>query len=146
MDLSMLLARPGYFVYGKSMDVNRSADDAVSGIAGAIGEPARTRMLFCLMDGLAKTSTELATVAEVSPSTASVHLNRLRTENLVKVQARGKHRYYCLAGPDVAHALEHLSVPCGRRTPQIRPQYPRPDAPRSNPLRSRGRQCRRVRS
>jgi DNA-binding transcriptional ArsR family regulator len=88
-------------------------DDAVSGIAAAIGEPARTRMLYCLMDGHARTGTELAIVAEVSPSTASVHLNRLRSENLVKVFSQGRHRYYSLASPNVARALERLSVLAG---------------------------------
>jgi hypothetical protein len=67
-------------------------------------------MLYCLMDGHARTSTELAMVAEVSPSTASVHLDRLKTERLVKVLAQGKHRYYSLEGPKVARVLEGLSV------------------------------------
>lgn len=75
-------------------------------------------MLYCLMDGHARTSTELAMVAEVSPSTASVHLNRLKTDRLVKVMIQGKHRYYSLEGPDVATALEALSVlACGSRKP-----------------------------
>jgi hypothetical protein len=81
-------------------------------------------MLFSLMDGLAKTGTELATVAEVTPSTASVHLNRLKTENLVKVQVQGKHRYYCLAGPNVARALERLSVLAGGVRPRFVPNTP----------------------
>jgi len=81
-------------------------------------------MLFSLMDGLAKTGTELATVAEVTPSTASVHLNRLKTENLVKVQVQGKHRYYCLAGPNVARALEQLSVLAGGVRPRFVPNTP----------------------
>jgi DNA-binding transcriptional ArsR family regulator len=85
-------------------------DEGLSEIAEAIGEPARTRMLCCLMDGHARTSTELAIVGEVSPSTASVHLQRLKTEGLVKVLAQGKHRYYSLGGPQVATALEALSV------------------------------------
>lgn len=85
----------------------------MSRIAAAIGEPARTRILFCLMDGHARTSTELAIVAQVTPSTASVHLNRLRTENLVKVFVQGKHRYYSLSCPQVAKALEGLSVLAG---------------------------------
>jgi len=76
------------------------------------------------MDGLAKTGTELATVAEVTPSTASVHLNRLKTENLVKVQVQGKHRYYCLAGPNVARALEQLSVLAGGVRPRFVPNTP----------------------
>lgn len=85
-------------------------DAAVSRIAAAIGEPARARMLYCLVDGHARTSTELAVIAEVSPSTASVHLNRLRAERLIKVMVQGRHRYYSLEGPNVARALEALSV------------------------------------
>ena len=65
----------------------------------AIGESARARVLYCLMDGHARTSTELAMVAEVSPSTASVHLNRLKADRLVKILVQGKHRYYSLGGP-----------------------------------------------
>ncbi len=95
------------------MDAVSETNAAVSGIAAAIGEPARARMLYCLIDGHARTSTELAIVAEVSPSTASVHLNRLRAERLVKVLAQGKHRYYSLQGPQVAAVLEGLSVLAG---------------------------------
>ena len=91
-----------------------TADITVSDIAAAIGEPARTRMLYCLLDGHARTSTELAIVGGVSPSTASVHLNRLRSTRLVKVIVQGKHRYYSLAGRSVARALEGLSVVAGQ--------------------------------
>jgi DNA-binding transcriptional ArsR family regulator len=70
-------------------------------------------MLYCLMDGHARTSTELGIVAEVSPSTASVHLGRLKDSQLVKVQAQGKHRYYSLMDGNVARALEALSVVAG---------------------------------
>jgi DNA-binding transcriptional ArsR family regulator len=95
------------------MDVEPDPDAAVSRIAAAIGAPPRARMLYCLVDGRARTSTELAMVAEVKPSTASVHLHRLEKERLVKVLAQGKHRYYRLAGEDVAAALEALSVLAG---------------------------------
>jgi DNA-binding transcriptional ArsR family regulator len=91
------------------MAVIRS-DDAVAAVASAIGEPARTRMLLSLVDGRARTSTELAVVADVTPSTASVHLSRLLHERLVRVVAQGKHRYYSLAGTSVAAALETLCV------------------------------------
>jgi len=77
------------------------ADAAASSIAAAIGGPARARMLHCLADGRARTSTELAMLADVSPSTASVHLQRLMANKLVKVLAQGKHRYYSLEGPEV---------------------------------------------
>lgn len=95
------------------MNVALSPDAAVSAIAAAIGEPARARILYCLMDGTARTSTELSVVAEVSPSTASAHLNRLMKEHLVKVFVQGKHRFYSLEGADVANALEGLTVLAG---------------------------------
>jgi len=92
------------------MDVEFSAEKAVSRIAAAIGEPARSRILYCLLDGHARTSTELALVAEVSPSTASVHLTHLKDRGLVRVLAQGKHRYYSLDGAHTAAALEALMV------------------------------------
>jgi DNA-binding transcriptional ArsR family regulator len=109
-EASMAVLLHQQFVYNQSMNVAQNPDLAVSRIAAAIGEPARARMLYCLLDGHARTSTELAVVAEVSPSTASVHLSRLKEEHLVAVSAQGKHRYYSLDGPDVGRALEGLSV------------------------------------
>jgi DNA-binding transcriptional ArsR family regulator len=106
------------------MDVEHYADAAVVRIAAAIGEPARARILYCLMDGHARTSTELAMVAEVSPSTASAHLNRLKAEHLVKMLVQGKHRYYSLEGPNVARALEGLSVLAGDARGKFVPSTP----------------------
>ena len=100
------------------------ADTRLSSVASAIAEPARTRMLCCLMDGHARTSTELAVVAQVSPSTASVHLARLKEQNLVQVLAQGKHRYYSLAGGDVAAALEALMRVAGLPRPEFVPNTP----------------------
>lgn len=92
---------------------DEQADAAVSRLASAIGEPARTRMLYSLVDGRARTSTELAMAAGVTPSTASVHLNRLLEEGLVVVHPQGKHRYYRLSGQRVARVLEGLAVLAG---------------------------------
>src|ERR1700735_1481664 len=85
----------------------------VSDIASAIGEPARARVVLCLMDGRARTSTELAVIARVGPSTASAHLHRLQGSGLVTVLQQGKHRYYSLGGSDVAAMLEQMSVLAG---------------------------------
>jgi DNA-binding transcriptional ArsR family regulator len=109
-----VVAHP-HFVYYQTMNVLHP-DEAVSAIAAAIGEPARARMLYSLLDGHARTSTELAVVADVTPSTASVHLQRLKTGGLVQLVAQGKHRYYSLGGPQVAAALEALSVLAGGKT------------------------------
>jgi len=105
------------------MDVERS-DLPVSEIAAAIAEPARTRMLYALLDGRARTSTELAIVAEVSPSTASVHLAKLRERRLVKMLAQGKHRYFSLHDAQVAAALEGLSVLAGAPRRRFEPNTP----------------------
>lgn len=67
-------------------------------------------MLLSLLDGRARTSTELAALADVSPSTASVHLSRLETQKLVRVAKQGRHHYYTLRGEHVATALEALCV------------------------------------
>jgi DNA-binding transcriptional ArsR family regulator len=112
------------FVYHRSMNVEHHAGAAISRIAAAIGEPARARILYCLMDGQARTSTELSVVAEVSPSTASAHLNRLKIVHLVKVLVQGKHRFYSLEGPDVASALEGLSVLAGGSRDKFVPSTP----------------------
>jgi DNA-binding transcriptional ArsR family regulator len=104
------MVRRQRFVYDQSMDVEFSAEKAASRIAAAIGEPARARILYCLLDGHARTSTELAIIAEVSPSTASVHLTHLKDRGLVRVLAQGKHRYYSLDGAHTAAALEALMV------------------------------------
>jgi len=106
------------------MSVDLPSDAAVSRIAAAIGEPARARMLYCLLDNRARSSTELAVVAGVSPSTASVHLSRLANEQLIKVVAQGKHRYYSLQGPDVAGVLEGLSVLAGGSRSRFTPTTP----------------------
>lgn len=89
------------------MDAN-FADQELAKLAAAIAEPARARMLCCLLDGRARTGTELAVVADVAPSTASVHLNKLLEQKLVTVLAQGKYRYYQLAGAEAARALEAL--------------------------------------
>jgi DNA-binding transcriptional ArsR family regulator len=120
----MTVAEQEHFAYHQSVNVDQDNDAAVSRIAAAIGEPARARMLYCLSDGRARTSTELAVVAEVTPSTASVHLQRLKAERLVKVLAQGKHRYYSLDGSHVAAALEALSVLAGGSRSPFVPSTP----------------------
>lgn len=105
------------------MDVD-ATDATVSGIAAAIGEPARTRMLYALLDGRARTATELAAVADVMPSTASAHLRRLEKARLLRLVVQGRHRYYSLEGTNVAAALEALNVVAGGTQPRFVPNTP----------------------
>lgn len=99
-------------------------DIGVSQVAAAIAEPARTKILCSLMDGHARTSTELAAIAEVSASTASAHLAKLKDLALVRLHVQGRHRYYSLADKRVAQALEALMVIGQSAAPTFKPHTP----------------------
>jgi DNA-binding transcriptional ArsR family regulator len=75
-------------------------------IASHLAEPARVAMLAALMDGRALTATELASVAAITPQTASTHLARLTLAHLLRVERQGRHHYHRLATPEVARMLE----------------------------------------
>ncbi|MBO9554903.1 winged helix-turn-helix domain-containing protein [Cellulomonas sp.] len=77
-------------------------------VGRALAAPARSVFVNLLMDGTTRPAGELAHAAGVSPSTASEHLGVLVDAGLVRCEPRGRHRYYALAGPDVATALEAL--------------------------------------
>src|SRR5262252_2823000 len=80
--------------------------------AALIAEPTRAAMITALLDERPLAAGELARLAGVSPATASAHLARLLNGGLVKMIKQGRHRYYYLAGPEVAavmEALAHLS-------------------------------------
>lgn len=78
-------------------------------ITSLIGETARATMLWNLLDGKAYTAGELALAADLSPQSASNHLNKLIDAGLLRVEKQGKHRYYCFARPEVAYAVEALA-------------------------------------
>lgn len=105
------------------MDVERN-DASFAGIAAAIAEPARARMLCCLLDGHARTGTELSIVGGIGASTTSAHLARLVAHGLVKVSAQGRHRYYRLANAHVASVLEAISVVAGATPSPFVPDTP----------------------
>src|SRR5215471_12549466 len=83
----------------------RPAMDLAS-IGGLLGDRSRARMLEELLDGRARTATELAAQAGVASATASEHLSKLVDGNLLSVEKQGRHRYYRLATEDVAGVLE----------------------------------------
>lgn len=85
-----------------------TADLQLAKIAGAIADPARARILCALLDGRARTATELSISAEVGSSTTSAHLAKLTELGFLTLVKQGKHRYFQLANPQVANALEAL--------------------------------------
>ncbi len=82
----------------------------IASTAALIAEPARSAMLLALVGGRAFTAGELAREAGVSAQSASMHLGQLLQGGLVQVAQEGRHRYYRIASPHVAHAVEALGV------------------------------------
>jgi len=92
------------------MAVDPTASDAdIAPVAALIAEPARAAILTALLDGRPLAAGELARLAGVSAPTASAHLSRLLEGGLVAVVRQGRHRYYRLAGHEVAEVLEVLA-------------------------------------
>ncbi|MCU6682962.1 winged helix-turn-helix domain-containing protein [Leclercia sp. H6W5] len=99
-------------------DNSAALELAVAAVATAMADPSRVKMLCALMDGRAWTATELSAVADVAPSTASGHLTRLLDGKLITCLSQGRHRYYRLAGHDVAELVEQMmGLSWGRITP-----------------------------
>lgn len=82
----------------------------ISGTASLFADPTRASILMALADGRALPAGELATIAGVSPQTASAHLGKLAEGGLIAVERQGRHRYYRLAGPEVAEAIEAIAI------------------------------------
>jgi DNA-binding transcriptional ArsR family regulator len=84
-------------------------DADIASVAALIGERARARVLMALADGRALPATVLAAEAGVAASTASEHLAHLVGAGLLTVERQGRARYFRLAAPEVAEALEALA-------------------------------------
>jgi DNA-binding transcriptional ArsR family regulator len=98
-------------------------------IAALVGDTARATMLAALMGGQALTSSELASLAHVSRSTASGHLSKLVGARLLAVTQKRRNRYYRIASPLVARMLEGIKAVAAIETPaRHRPRSAQDDA------------------
>ena len=82
----------------------------LSSTAALIADPGRAAMLSALLSGTAMPAGELARIAGVSAQSASMHLAQLVQGGFLTLRQQGRYRYYALASPDVAHAIEALGV------------------------------------
>jgi DNA-binding transcriptional ArsR family regulator len=92
-----------------------------SPVAAALADPAREAIVGALIDGRALPAGELATIAGVSPQSASAHLQRLVDCGLLSVWIQGRFHYYRLAGDHAADVVEALAN-FVRTVPASRPQ------------------------
>ncbi|MBB4007073.1 ArsR/SmtB family transcription factor [Allorhizobium taibaishanense] len=87
---------------------NIASANTLAEIAALIGDPARANMLIALMAGQALTAGELARHSGITAQTASGHLAKMVDGRLLSVEKQGRHRYFRLAGPSTAAALESV--------------------------------------
>ncbi len=94
------------------MSPQTSASDHpdVASIAGLFADSSRARIMFALFDGRALPASVLAVEAGVSASTVSEHLKKLVDGRLIAVERHGRFRYFRLADPSAAEALESLTA------------------------------------
>ena len=87
-----------------------TADVRLAHVAALLADPSRARMVMVLMDGRARTAKELASLANISPATASAHLAKLSDLGLIIVNPQGRHRYHRLASPRIAEMIEAIAT------------------------------------
>lgn len=103
----------------------------VASVAALIGDVARANILFALMGGRALTAGELAWHSGVTAQTASGHLAKLLDARLIAVEKQGRHRYYRLATPEAAAAIEALMAVAAAGPKRHRPTGPKDAAMRA---------------
>ena len=84
-------------------------DADVARVAALIGDRSRARVLMALADGRALAASVLAAEAGVATSTISDHLAQLLDAKLLTAERQGRARYFRLADPSVAEALEAIA-------------------------------------
>ncbi|PTM58005.1 ArsR/SmtB family transcription factor [Desmospora activa] len=75
-------------------------------IARLFSDPSRVSMLTVLLDGRFHTAGELAYQAGITPQTASFHLQKLQSWDLLECDHQGRHRYYRLTSNELAQWME----------------------------------------
>ena len=102
----------------------------LSRIGALLADPGRAAMLWALMDGTARPAGELTMIAGISPSAASGHFARLIESGLLALEVSGRHRYYRIATPDIAMAIEALANLAQASAPLREPALPPAQTPR----------------
>jgi DNA-binding transcriptional ArsR family regulator len=100
----------------------------ITRLAAPLADPARARMVMLLMDGRARTVTELGQATGLTKASASEHATRLVDAGLLAATRQGRHKYLRLASPAVARLIETMMTltppgtgqPFGPRDPALR--------------------------
>ncbi|MFJ5299401.1 ArsR/SmtB family transcription factor [Pseudomonas sp. NPDC088368] len=81
----------------------------ISQIAALLADPKRSAIMWALLDGASRAADELALLVGLSTSSAGAHLARLASGGLLRLETRGKKRFFRLAAPEVGTAVQALA-------------------------------------
>jgi DNA-binding transcriptional ArsR family regulator len=84
------------------------ADADLAAVGRMLGDAHRARLVLALLGGQELPAGELASRAGTSSSLTSAHLAKLLQSGLLSARRQGRQRFYRLASPDIARAIEAL--------------------------------------
>src|SRR3954470_18635049 len=85
-------------------------DTDIAPAAALMADPTRAAILRALLPDRPLAAGELARLAGASAATPSFHLSKLLDGGMIAVARQGRHRYYRLAGHEVATVIEALAL------------------------------------
>ena len=85
----------------------------IARLAAPLADPARAHMVTLLMDGRARTVTELGAATGLGKASASEQVARLVEAGLLRAEKLGRHKYLALASPAVARFIEAMMALAG---------------------------------
>lgn len=103
----------------------------IAALAAALADPARARIATLLMDGRARTLTELGAAVGLAKASASEQAARLVDAGFLIARKEGRHKYLALASPQIAGLIEMmmaLAAPGPDASPLRRGSGPRDPA------------------
>jgi DNA-binding transcriptional ArsR family regulator len=85
----------------------------IAALAAPLADPVRARMVTLLMDGRARTVTELGEATGLAKASASEQVATLVAAGFLTARRQGRHKYLALAGPRIARLVETMMTLAG---------------------------------
>lgn len=89
--------------------MSRKSNPNAAVIASLVSDCSRASILTALLDGRIHPASELASMANIKPQTASFHLSKMNEAGVIMMEKQGRHRYYGIRDQEVARVME-LSI------------------------------------
>jgi len=87
----------------------------MAAVAAAMSSPSRLKVLESLAGGMARSATDLATLANIQQNTATTLLQSLCKNRLIKQISQGRYRYFRIQDNSVGDLIEALGEQSGSK-------------------------------